>query len=226
MKRGRKPRTEPDDRERAMAAAFKAGKTLVEIGAEYGLTRERVRQLIKRCGVVGKHGGAHKRAAARQIKRAARKDEATLQRWGCTWAQYCELRAMFKPTRAFSCQKKNAHHRGIPWELTLWQWWTIWQQSGRWDQRGRGNGYMMCRKGDAGPYSVDNVFIARGIVNSSEGQDKRRRHNLPMGVCLVKGKYFIAQRQLSGKKTYLGQFATPELAHAAYLAADPMRAAA
>lgn len=122
------------------------------------------------------------------------------------------------PLRAFNAQKKGAAIRGIGWELTVWEWWTIWLESGRWHARGRGAGYMMCRKGDLGPYAVGNVFIASGIENVSTGPT--RKGNLPLGVGHT-AKRFIAKRCFNGKRHYLGSFPTPELAHAAYLRATP-----
>lgn len=211
------------NRVEAMSALYRDGKTLEQIGAVYGITRERVRQLLTKAGVTRDQGGQAKRAERRRIDAALRRDARFLKRKGCTFAQYCELRALKKPTRAYSMQKKNADRRGIGWEFTLWQWWTLWQQSGRWDQRGRGNNYMMCRIGDVGPYSIDNVFIARGIVNSSNANKKS---NLPIGVTKKTKHGYTAQRGIAGKQVWLGTFATPELAHAAYLAADPMREAA
>lgn len=220
MKRGRPARTEPTDRECAMAAAYKTGKTLEEIGATHGITRERVRQiLVRRFGMDAADGGNHERARRRRIVKMAAQDAWSLKERGCSQAQYLDLREMFKPTRAFSMQRKNADARGIAWELTLWQWWSIWQDSGHWDQRGRGNGYMMCRKGDVGPYSIDNVFIERGNVNSSEGSKKS---DLPLGVTRAKtpGR-FKAMRSVAGRKLHLGTFTAADAAHAAYLAADP-----
>lgn len=225
MKRGRKSRTEPTEREYAMAAAFKGGKTLPEIGAIYGVTRERIRQILAhRFGMDATDGGMHERARRRRIAKMAAHDEWSFKRRGCSQAQYLHLREMSKPTRAFSRQVRNAADRGIPWELKLWQWWTIWQESGHWDQRGRGNGYVMCRKGDVGPYSVDNVIIARGNVNSSEANKKS---GLPLGVthASTPGR-FLAARLVAGQRLRFGTFATADAAHAAYLAADPFLRAA
>lgn len=157
----------PGEREQRMASLYKNGKTLNEIGQEYGLTRERVRQLLtKFFGMTAEDGGQHFRAEERQRRFEANRNEKALKNWGCDWDQYVTLRDMKKPTRAFGLQKRNAASRGIAWELTLWQWWQIWQQSGHWPDRGRGSGgYQMCRKGDQGPYAVDNVYIAPGITN-------------------------------------------------------------
>lgn len=202
-----------------MAALYKIGKTLQEIGDQYGISRERVRQLITRhCGITACDGGQRKVAAEKRAKFEAKRNARSLKKWGCNFDQYVMLRDMRKPTRAFAMQKRNANTRGIGWEFNLWQWWSVWQQSGKWAQRGRGQGYMMCRNGDEGPYSIDNVFIATGCENSSN--QKRKKSGLPIGVRKNKKfRGYSAARSIRGKLIRLGSFPTPELAYAAYLAA-------
>lgn len=210
-----------DDRTKQMAALYKSGQTLQEIGDQFGITRERVRQLITvGHGLRASDGGQHKQAIDRQEKLATAKNNWSLRKWGCNYDQYQTIRDLKRPTRAFSQQRQNAATRGIGWELKLWEWWSIWQQSGKWTQRGRGQGYMMCRKGDIGPYAIDNVFIATGCENSSE--QKRKKSGLPRGVRKNK-KYagYTAFRMIGGKKYRLGSHPTPELAFAAYLACEP-----
>jgi hypothetical protein len=120
-----------------------------------------------------------------------------------------------KPYVAFHTQKSDAKRRGVCWELSLEQWCNIWHQSGKWEQRGRGQGYVMCRPGDVGPYSVDNVFIALARQNSSDSPNKKK--DFPMGV-FPHGKVFQARRMIRGKRLHLGTHPTSEAAHAAYLA--------
>lgn len=220
--RFRRPTWAPSDptvRERQMAALYRSGKTLQEIGDQFGVTRERVRQLLtKYFGIRAPDGGQHKLAEERRLKFEAKRNSASLKRWGCNFDQYVELRDMKKPTRCFAAQRQNAAKRGIGWEMSLWQWWSIWQQSGKWSQRGRGQGYVMCRIGDAGPYAIDNVFIATARENSSD--QKRKKSGLPMGVRKNKRcAGYSAARHINGKLIRLGSHPTPELAHAAYLAA-------
>jgi hypothetical protein len=208
------PRTEQ------MAALYKSGQTLAQIGKQFNITRERVRQLIRAChGLRADSGGQHEAARVKRAKFEAKRNDRSLAVWGCNFDQYQIIRDLKKPTRAFNQQRGNAHRRGIGWDLTLWQWWSIWQQSGHWAERGRGQGYVMCRKGDNGPYSLGNVFIATARENCSERPQKKS--GLPMGVRknkLFKG--YTALRCINGKRLHLGSHPTPELAYAAYLSAE------
>jgi hypothetical protein len=67
----------------------------------------------------------------------------------------------------YSIQKRKAKRRGIAWELSFEEWWTIWEASGKWSERGWGKDkYVMCRYGDIGAYSIDNVFIDTNSNNT------------------------------------------------------------
>lgn len=72
----------------------------------------------------------------------------------------------------FVRQKSNARARGIEWNLTFEEWLKIWEDSGKWEERGRtANSYVMSRKFDNGPYSVDNVVIVTSKKNSRDSFD-------------------------------------------------------
>lgn len=198
---------------------YKSGLTLQEIGGQYGISRERVRQMLKLAGVTGRDGGKSAKARQARARKLEAREKATIAEWGCTRAQLKSLRARSdRPHRAFSVQKRDAKARGIEFKMTLWEWWTIWQESGHWDERGRGQGYCMCRHGDDGPYAVGNVFIAPTRLNSSLRQN--RKSDLPMGVSRSRGGY-AAKRMIGGQTLHLGTFRTPNAAYAAYLAASP-----
>jgi len=218
-----------DSRVAPMVALYSSGYTLQQIGEQYGITRERVRQIMtKHRGITWRDGGMHKLAEDKARRREAARDAKSLKKNGCTWDEYCALRDYGRlrraaglppckdPLRAFAFQKHAAANRGVGWELTLWQWWSIWKNSGHWEHRGRGQGYVMCRFGDLGPYAVDNVFIDLALMNSSERVGNTS--GLPVGVRKNKKfRGYSAQRMVSGKVHRLGTFPTPELAHAAYL---------
>lgn len=183
---------EADARTLAMAGMYKNGSTLEQIGAQYGVTRERVRQLISKfLGMNAKDGGKAKMVERRRAKVTARKDAESLAKWRCTWAQYVKVRDIGKammasgagrartPTGAYASQQQNAKRRGIEWNISLWEWWTIWQESGHWEERGRGHGYMMCRHGDTGPYDAGNVFIQTGSHNGKVQPNNPYRKSHP-----------------------------------------------
>lgn len=159
----------PENRLRAddMRRRYEDGETLEVIGQRFGVTRERVRQIMTgRFGTTSKDGGQAETARRKRREFHKKRDARVMKLWGCTYKQYRSiLKRPERPTYLFSQQRKNADQRGIGWELTLWQWWKIWEQSGHWGERGRGRAYHMCRLNDAGPYAVDNVYIATGVDN-------------------------------------------------------------
>lgn len=226
-------RAESRKRAEVMVALYRDGYTLQEIGTQFGITRERARQLMsKHFGVSAVNGGKHVLAEQTRAKRTRTLDARCFRVHGCSFAQWKQLKLIGDemraagrgkyqtPIYAFRNQRNNSANRGIAWDLTLWQWWTIWEQSGHWAERGRGQGYVMCRTGDVGPYSVGNVFIAKAAENSSEAQlHKRLDPSLPIGVRREPTGRFSAHRTIKGSHLYLGVFDTPELAHAAYLMA-------
>lgn len=168
-------------RAEAMAAMYQGGKILEEIAAVYGVTRERVRQIIKRYGnVPSSEGGAAVRALRKEREAASKRDRDSLEKYGCTYKEYIDLvrigtQALMDgytraaaPTGAFQAQRRSARDRGIEWNIKLWDWWQVWEKSGKWNLRGRTRGhYVMCRFGDVGAYEVGNVYIATCSHNCS-----------------------------------------------------------
>lgn len=181
-----KPRVPRDgERTKRMAELYRSGLTLQKIGDQYGLTRERVRQLIGTLGLSRNSGGQALHSVRRALDKRASilaREEHRYQKWlGLSKAAYMDLTGQewswsrFKrkdaaknPGSAFMQQKRNAPRRGIAWDLTFSDWWRIWQESGKWHLRGRGKGYCMARYGDSGPYSVENVYICTIGQNFSD----------------------------------------------------------
>lgn len=178
-------------RAEGMAAIYREGKTLEEIGDLYGITRERVRQLIKRhCTVPASEGGKAVTAARKERAAAAKRDRDSLDKYGCTYSEYMGLmrigtRALedgftraASPTGAYQAQRRTARTRGIEWNIKLWDWWQVWDKSGKWSLRGRTKGhYVMCRFGDVGAYEVGNVYIATCSHNCSVQPNNPHRAN-------------------------------------------------
>jgi hypothetical protein len=183
LKRGPKP-TPPDDRSEAMRVRYVSGETLDVIGKDYGVTRERVRQILtKHYGIRAQDGGQSEATRKYRKEFNRKRDARSVRVWGCIYREYLRiLKHPDKPTYAYWAQRKNADKRKIGWELSLWQWWKLWEQSGHWAERGRGKGYHMCRLNDAGPYAVDNVYIATGTENMKDYWVNRRAAESLEGV--------------------------------------------
>ncbi|MGH8029882.1 MAG: hypothetical protein ACREO3_08110 [Arenimonas sp.] len=175
------------ERSERMCALFRDGYTLQQIADMHGgLSRERVRQVItKRDGLRRNDGGKHKvsveRKAVRRAQLRARRDARCLRIWGIDHATLLRLnggkasRAKGSLAALFLNQKRCAGFRQVPWELSFPQWVEIWHASGHLQERGRGRDkYVMARKGDHGPYAVDNVYIATAADNARDYQSRRR----------------------------------------------------
>lgn len=157
------------DRTERMVSLYVSGQTLQQIGDEYGLTRERVRQLIRPyiardCGGSSARKMVAIRASAEKNKQV--KADRIARIWNMTLDDYLShidewgtTTQRGSPMERYIRQRNSARKRGIEWRFTFPQWWAAWQESGKWAQRGRGAGYCMARHGDSGPYSPENVYI-------------------------------------------------------------------
>ena len=75
---------------------------------------------------------------------------------------------------AFKSQHDSAKSRGIPFLFSFADWWAWWKVDNRWEKRGlKGNGFVMARYGDAGPYAEWNVYCATHAQNIAD-QDKAK----------------------------------------------------
>jgi hypothetical protein len=179
--RAAKPIT--SERDADFAARYRSGQTLAEIGAFYGLTRERVRQCLAKQGLTAIDGGRSLCAAIEAKSRARRKQQKIERRsrelFGVSTSELLRIGGTDRPTgryndhrypvlRAYLDQRRNAARLGIEWALSLSEWAAIWDQSGKWAERGRGNGYCLARRGNCGPFAAWNVRVCSNAVNASE----------------------------------------------------------
>lgn len=154
------------------AEEFESGSTLQEIGDRYGISRERVRQLLLSVGVTGQDGGQRRRSERQRRIKTQEAESKFARKMGMTRSEFRKInyqeRYQDRPHHKYREQKHNSNNRGIEWKMTFGEWWFIWQQSGKWELRGRGTGYVMARFADSGPYEVGNVEIVSGSDNQSE----------------------------------------------------------
>lgn len=70
---------------------------------------------------------------------------------------------------AYRSQVYNARQRGIPFLMNIDDWWAWWTLDGRWEKRGlRGNGLVMARRGDVGPYAIWNIYCCNHSQNMAD----------------------------------------------------------
>ena len=173
------------EREKAIVGTFKAGQPMQWIGNEWGISRERIRQILKKAGVSRSQGGASERRRRRTALHLEAKNQSCIEKHGMVWPAYRSLLCIGKgmqnagirrertPIGAFARQRQNARKRGIEWKLTLGEWWDIWTSSGKWSERGRGRGYVMARIGDVGAYAPGNVKIITQVQNMDEYYERK-----------------------------------------------------
>ena len=176
----------PTDRDREMHRLVSDGASFNDVAIQYGLSRERVRQIFWTCfGMTMKDCGRYKNSTARIIEKSInkrdesirRKEERCSKKFGCDIDTLISINGKMHnsadldystPAWKYSIHRRNAKKRNIEWNITFPEWWNVWKESGKYHLRGRGNGYAMARYGDSGAYEVGNVYICTGAQNSSD----------------------------------------------------------
>lgn len=180
---GQGPQSPVVARHKEIEADYRSGMTLEAIGMKMGVTRERIRQILRKNGVEPTDGGKHVvgmiRGRQQQINNAERKEQhdAHAMKWfGCSHDEAVRIndglssfRTKGTKTSAYLDQSRNSATRQIAFKLTLPEWWDVWERSGQWENRGRGRGkFCMSRIGDVGGYEVGNVEIVGFVQNCQD----------------------------------------------------------
>lgn len=77
----------------------------------------------------------------------------------------------------FYTQKIHAKERNIPFLIPFDDWINWWLKTGHWYERGCKSGqYVMCRKGDVGPYTLDNIFCDTANKNVSTAAHRKKTY--------------------------------------------------
>lgn len=172
-----------------MVSMYRQGLTLQKIGDQFCVTREYVRQCLKKAGVARHEGGSARNAALKRNRKKNSKEAKCFAKYGLPSAVVEELIAT-RVIHGYRRQQINAGKRGITWNLTFIDWFSVWQASGKLHLRGRGKGkYVMSRVSDAGSYELGNIHIQLATENSKEAVKKwRGKTKVNRGVfCLYPG---------------------------------------
>ncbi len=181
---------------------FLAGETMQEIGTSFGVTRERIRQILSGEGISGKNGGYKLKSALNRKsiidqKREQREHRRRIfDRWvrqelGVSLATACQINGTpFKNKRELwtsdgACKKYLAvkrqaerKHPGLPY-IGFMDWLHTWSQSGH-GTGGPYPGWCMLRTNDNQPWSLENVRVVRvGCWMHLRKTDARKKERKP-----------------------------------------------
>ena len=166
-------------REETMCTMYRDGRTLQEIGDAFGVTRERVRQLIRPLGVMRTDGGIHITAIANQRRRNARlsesRDARSMATYGCGYAETKRLNYgmdfadIGSPAFAYTRDRINHTRRDKTFELTFPQWSALFEAAGGVFNRGRfADGLVLSLRDKRGNFVMGNVRVITLSENTRE----------------------------------------------------------
>lgn len=162
---------------------FLGGETLQQIGESFGVSRERIRQILKACGVNAKDGGVRVRTAEKRERAQAEHLSKRLLVLGCTRAEFVALSGTRFVERcplakAFVCQSRSAMGRGEVWDLPFPEWLGVWQRSGQIANRGIGPGKWVMTRIDRNEYwmlgNVEIVSWTEACVNRRQYKSREK----------------------------------------------------
>lgn len=157
------------ERNKAIAELYKTGKTFQEIGEQYELTGERVRQIVKSIGIYRNQGGAYIKSKARmdasEKKRLQSWDKRSFKKYGCSYEEVKRIsggRLSDGIARNYINQRNSSMQRGIEWSISFPDWVDAWKSSGNWNNRGCSeDGYCLARKDFTVGFTKDNVVVEK-----------------------------------------------------------------
>lgn len=180
-----KPMTKSNpERDAEMVRLFREGMSLSEIGALYGITRERVRQCLLRQGLTGKDGGIHVKALARTALREHRRREARERRiqriYGCSIDELRDTRAKLsiymerRIEQIYRSKRAMALRQGVAWQISFPEFVTLMRP--HMNEYGLGRKNIVIRRKDlTAPYTIDNVELTTLSDSSRKTFERTRR---------------------------------------------------
>lgn len=145
INKDRKDRTRDCD----ICTRFRSGQTMTAVGECYSISRERVRQILARYGLMSLDGGAHVLKLERDRKAAVAQLQKHVDRYGSTPAEFGVIRkkigmkkiTYYRTLRAHTLKGKPPYKKW-PWEITLKDYVDVWAAAGLEVQQ---KGFRFCR---------------------------------------------------------------------------------
>lgn len=153
------------ERDLIICDLFKKGTTITRLAIRFGVSRQRIQQIISDNGLT-RHDGGYSviKQTKDQIKKIEKKRQIFIKEsiLGMPMEKYKHLlKYRPRPYYVYLRQRLNALQRGIEWSLSFGQWWMFWEDSGQWENHGRGfNKFVLTRKNYKKGFHLDNVEIA------------------------------------------------------------------
>lgn len=155
------------ERDCDMCNMFRDGIVLEEIGNKYNITRERVRQILRRHGLTRFDGGQHVITLQKKQKQDALRKERRTKRaakYGVTLEVFDKLAkrvsshamARFREIRWHVSAGTYPYKKGVEWDLTLLDYANTWEKAGLEPAQ---RGYYFARKDLDKGYVKDNMQI-------------------------------------------------------------------
>lgn len=173
---------EDPQRQEKMRQLFVSGKTYSEVGERFGVSRQRVQQILRKIDVSASCGGASAAAKAkkelRDTERKKKRENRFRSSYGVTEKELREILNGYPDAAVrFEEQKSNARRRRIKWNLTIKEWIDIWSESGKYGKRGRhSHEYVLTRINGRGDFSSENCIIST-LAESSRNWVNNNLHN-------------------------------------------------
>ena len=145
------------------------GKTYAEIGRAYGVSTERVRQILSRIGISGADGGWCIRRTKRRAERVASLDERSVRRSGCSREQWRQIPKKIRSQYSHKRENVINHYGAQAWAMTQWGYYVEVKSAGA--KVGRG-GLCMTRIDPKRPFVPGNVkFVQAGSWSKQRSKE-------------------------------------------------------
>jgi len=148
----------------SIATDYAMGHNCRQIAKHFGMTNERIRQILKRLGYDAKDRLLHARALInKQITQdiKARKAKKIMDKYGCSIDEWLSTKSEYAGHHTLLYRYKNIKYKckysNVAFELTLPEWIRIWRESGK-------IGQMGSHKGQYGLFRID---PSRGYVHGN-----------------------------------------------------------